>query len=195
LSLALGLVVWQASCAPRAQPKAPVAEPRPSAAVKADAAVIDVPARSEFSVALVDALSTRLSTTGQTFRAKAITPLTTAGGGTVVRVGALLTGRVALVEHVPSASLRLKFETIESARGPVALHAMLSDVAPNGGVVVEQPEKNEARWDVVLRGPAGIPVRGASRRGTVRGDIRLTKQAQLRLVLIDPLRVRLDGQR
>jgi hypothetical protein len=202
--LAFGVSVSSEACAPRG-PSASLAQTSASPpTTKTFSAAHAVPAHADFVASLLDVLGTRLNSPGDAFRAKAVTPLAAPTGFAVVPIGALLRGHVVAVGSLPNASLRLKFDTIDTAAGPVSLHATLSEVMPSGAVIVEQADPGELRWDVSLHAPPGVLFRSKfagrtasspERRfgtGKVRGDIRLTKKVQLRLVLVEPLRIDLD---
>jgi hypothetical protein len=166
------------------------AEPVASASVAASAPSYDVPALSTFSVALLRPMGTRLSAPGDSFRAKVISPLTTLRGYPLVPVGSVLQGRVVAVEQAPAARIRLKFETLTTAAGPVPLYATLTDAQPNPSFIVRQG-KTETDYDVTLDGVPAVPVGGIGEPATVRShsDIRLPARTQLQLMLVHPLRI------
>ena len=147
---------------------------------------------STFSVSLVNAVGTRLSAPGDSFRAKVISPLTTLRGYTLVPIGSELKGRVVAVEQAPASRLRLKFETVTTTAGPVPLYATLTEAQPNPSFVVRQPRRTDVDYDVTLDGVPAVPLGGIGEPVTVvsHSDIRLAAKTQLQVVLVHPLRVR-----
>jgi hypothetical protein len=145
---------------------------------------------STFNVALLSPVGTRLSTAGDSFRAKVISPLLTLRGYVLVPIGAELRGRVVAVEQAPASRIRLKFDTVTTTLGPVPLYATLSDVQPNPSFVVRQPRRAETDFDVTLDGVPAVPVGGMGEASVVQShsDIRLPKKTQLQMVLVHPLR-------
>jgi hypothetical protein len=163
----------------------------------------EIPAQASFSISLVHPIGTRLSAKGNSFRGRLVKPLVTASGRTVVPAGAILTGRIVGVEPMPDAKLELRFETVETIGGTAKVHATTAQVQPDPSIVAVRPPRNDVGYDVALYAPLGIPLKGAalgtkkhaaseSPWGKVRGDVRLGSGAQLKLTLIDPLRVELD---
>jgi hypothetical protein len=177
-------------------PPPPPAEPVASPGVAAQAPSYDVPALSTFSVALLRPMGTRLSTPGDSFRAKVISPLTTLRGYPLVPVGSVLQGRVVAVEQAPASRIRLKFETLTTSAGSVRLFATLTDAQPNPSFVVHRPRQNENDYDVALDGIPAVPVGGIGEPATVRShsDIRLPAKTQLQLMLVHPLRINPDSR-
>jgi hypothetical protein len=186
LALAASAAIGCASAAPP-----PAAEPAPAPTAAAAAPFYDVPAMSTFSVALLRPMGTRLSAPGDPFRAKVISPLTTLRGYPLVPIGSVVQGRVVAVEQAPASRIRLKFETLTTAQGPVRLYATLTDSQPNPSFVVRQPRKGDAEYDVALDGVPAVPVGGMSDPGQVRShsDIRLPARTQLQVMLVHPLRI------
>jgi hypothetical protein len=182
------------ACASHAPPHAsePVA---PQHAAAAPPPVYDVPAMSTFSVSLLRPMGTRLSAPGDSFRAKVISPLTTLRGYPIVPIGSVLQGRVVAVEQAPASLIRLKFETLTTAAGPVPLYATLTESQPNPSFIVRQPRKIDGgEYDVTLDGVPAVPIGGMGEPATVysHSDIRLPAKTQLQLMLVHPLRVNHD---
>ena len=171
------------------QPAAPTPAPTRAAAPPP---VYDVPAMSTFNVSLLNAVGTRLSAPGDSFRARVISPLLTLRGDMLVPVGSVLKGRVVAVEQAPASRIRLKFETLTTTAGPVPLYATLTEAQPNPSFVVRQPRKMDGGdYDVTLDGVPAVPVGGIGEPATVRAhsDIRLPARTQLQVMLVHPLRV------
>jgi hypothetical protein len=187
----LSAAILSIGCASAPPPHASDASP-PKRAAAAPPPVYDVPAMSTFSVALVRPMGTRLSAPGDSFRAKVISPLTTLRGYPVVPIGSVLQGRVVAVEQAPASQIRLKFETLTTAAGPVPLYATLTDAQPNPSFVVRQPRRAEADYDVTLDGVPAVPVGGGELTVHSHSDIRLPAKTQLQLMLVHPLRVNHD---
>jgi len=153
-------------------------------------AVHDVPAMTSFSVSLVGPMGTRLSAPGDPFRAKVISPLRTLRGYTLVPVGSVLKGRVVAVEQAPASRLRLKFETLTTTQGPVALQATLTDDQPSPSFVVDRSRRAEGDYDVTLDGLPAVALGGSkAAAGRLHSDIRLVAKTQLQVMLVHPLRV------
>jgi hypothetical protein len=179
-----------AGCAATPPPAAPEPAPPPRVAPPAQQ-VHDVPAMSTFSVSLMSALGTRLSSPGDSFRAKVISPLTTLRGYTLVPVGSVVRGRVIAVEQAPASRLRLKFDTVTTTAGPVPLYATLSEAQSNPSFVVHQPRRGDGEYDVTLDGVPAVPMGGREAvQVRSQSDIRLAPKTQLQVVLVHPLRVR-----
>jgi len=170
---------------PPAAPELPPARPAPQSPY------YDVPAMSTFSVALVNAVGTRLSAPGDAFRAKVISPLRTLRGDTLVPVGSVLNGRIVTVAQAPASRIRLKFETLTTARGTVPLYATLTDAQPDPSFIVQpQRDLDRSDYDATLDGVPALPMGRESIQVRSHSDIRLPPRTQLQIVLTHPLRIR-----
>jgi hypothetical protein len=179
----VALALFGAACAHSAPPPAP--EPAPPHAPP-QSPFYDVPAMSTFSVALINAVGTRLSAPGDAFRARVISPLTTLRGDTLVPVGSVLKGRVVAVEQAPASRIRLKFETLTTTHGPIPLYATLTEAQPNPSFVVEphRADVDRAEYDATLNGVPAVPVGRESMQVPSHSDIRLAPRTQLQIVLL-----------
>jgi hypothetical protein len=179
------------ACAGKVPPSVPEG-PAPALA-SSPATVHDVPAMSSFSVSLLNPVGTRLSSPGDSFRARVISPLRTPRGYPLVPIGAVLKGRVVAVDHAPASRLRLKFETLMTTVGPIPLSATLAAVQSNPSFVVHQGQRMEGAYDVTLDGVPAVPMGGSGQSPAVfsHSEIRLAARTQLNVVLVNPIRV--DG--
>lgn len=113
-----------------------------------------VPVGTEVSARMQTGISTDTSSAGQTFSAVVLRPLRMVNGSIIVPVGATITGHVVdLDRSAVTPALRLGFDQIATASGPVNLKATLgqSQHGALAEVTIFGPGKN---YDALIRGNA-----------------------------------------
>lgn len=158
---------------------------------------IAVPAGARLGVRVEDALSTETSTPGDTFTATVLTPLRGPDGTVVIQEGAKVHGRVLAVEKEPAPSLKLVFETVDTAMGRRRLRATLASAA-DGTVSMELAEPRrtgELSLEGAGQGAGGGPptVAGVGGDPSPRDEhaepvVAIPEGVRLELVFVQPLR-------
>jgi hypothetical protein len=105
-------------------------------------------AGTDFDVDFEQTIGAESSRPGDTFVARVQTPVRGRNGQEVIPAGARVVGTVANAPLTDPKALALKFETVETVRGPVAMHAAVESAGRYALVSPVPPE---------LAGPAGAP--------------------------------------
>jgi hypothetical protein len=163
----------------------PVAAPKP--------APVEVPPRpnaiAENTIvvaSLARAIGSRLGRDGEAFKVRLTAPLLAASGDRVAAKGAAVTGTV--VSRVDG--LGLRFDTIETVEGPVAVRARLLEISPKTSMEITLLDRDAGGADVRICPPAGIPngrraVDISSQLARCRGTVLLRAGLRFRLQLFD----------
>jgi hypothetical protein len=146
---------------------------------------------TDFDVALEEPLGTRVTRPGDAFVARLTKPLRAPFGAEVVPAGSRVTGRVIASLDSGRNALAVKFETIDTVRGPANLHATIQCARPYASVALVPP-RPPPEFDAVLL-PASRPAIGGGPPSEPGSDqpinvpVRVPSSATVRLVLTDNL--------
>jgi hypothetical protein len=157
---------------------APVEAPRPRDGIAENTVVV---------ASLARAIGSRLSRDGEPFKARLTAPLLAASGDQIAAKGAAVMGTV--VSRVEG--LGLRFDAIETTRGPVTVRARLLDISPKASMETTDLDRDAGGADVRICPPAGIQRAGrrsADRSSGIarcRGTVYLRAGTKLRLQLSD----------
>jgi hypothetical protein len=149
-----------------------------------------VQAGTQFDVELEQPLAADGNQPGDEFVARVTTPLRAPNGHDVVRVGARVTGKV--VDAVAGAALALKFDGIETVRGPTAVHATVQSAGAYASVAPLPPTipLSPAEVDAFLRPSPGRAIGGGPPEPgvpRVLAPVRIPARAVVHMALLDPL--------
>jgi len=134
---------------------------------------------------LVRSIGSRLCQDGEPFKARLTSPIQAESGERVAVSGAMVTGTVVS----RSEGLSLRFESVETLKGPVAVRARLLDFAPNLSMEITNLDRDAGGADVRICAAVGIQ-RGKRRApqqptgmAQCRGTVLLRNGTKLRLQL------------
>jgi hypothetical protein len=162
----------------RAPQPAPVETPRPRNAIAENTVVV---------ASLTRAIGSRLSRDGEVFNARLTAPLLAASGDQIAAKGATVSGTV--VSRVEG--LGLRFDAIETVRGPVNVRARLLDISPKASMETTDLDRDAGGADVRICPPVGIQRAGqrvvdrSKGIAQCRGTVYLRAGTKLRLQLSD----------
>jgi hypothetical protein len=173
-----------------------------AAAPGSKAAAQAVPAGTEFTARLNDAIGTKISSPGEFFTASVVAPVRAPDGSTVIREGALIRGRVVGVDKGPAPSIRLSFQSLDTDRGPMPISVtVLKTTSPQATYRVEEVYTPNLPYNAILLpkaptsvgggpgekggAPGGAPGRAPSQAPAAQ--INLPVGTPLQLVLTQPL--------
>ncbi|MBI2393662.1 MAG: hypothetical protein HYV09_29055 [Deltaproteobacteria bacterium] len=146
-----------------------------------------VPAGTDFTVALNDGLATSLHTPESVFTAIVTRPIMTPRGEVLVPKGAILRGRVVAVEHAPTPTLRLAFDSIDTTHGLAPISAQITEDQAGFTVATEEADPSVTGWDSAIQAPALGPGMGGGPPDEAR-ELVLPAGTELKLRLGAPLR-------
>jgi hypothetical protein len=149
-----------------------------------------VRAGTEFDVEFEQPIGADTSQAGDAFVARVTTPLKAPNGHDVVPVGARLTGTVIEAIVLGSSAIALNFATIDTVRGPSAIHAKVQSAGNYASVAlipsaVPQPEAGQI--DALLRPPVGTAVGGGPPQPGALAPVHIPARGVVRLALVAPL--------
>lgn len=152
-------------------------------------------AGTDFDVELEQPLGTDLNRSGDAFVGRVVTPLHAPTGQEVVPKGARVTGTVTNVLDARIGLLALRFDRIETTRGPALMHATVESAGTYADVALVPAAKGSGtepkEFDAVLSPKrttaigGGPPAPGTS--GARTNAVRIPDRAVVRLVLLDKL--------
>jgi hypothetical protein len=150
-------------------------------------------AGTEFDAELEQPLAAEDNRPGDAFAARVKAPLRAPNGKVVVPAGARVTGQVVDAVVAGGSALALKFDSIDTARGPVAVHATVQSAGAFASVTpmprtFAMPEGVEV--DALLRPAPGKAIGGGPPEPGVPHvvrPVRIPAGTVVRMALLDPL--------
>jgi hypothetical protein len=149
-------------------------------------------AGTEFDMELEQPLAADGNQPGDAFVARVTSPMKAPNGHEVVPAGARVTGKVVEAVAAGGSALALKFDAIETVRGPSAVHATVESAGTYASVALlpRTVPVPEGQIDALLRPPRGRAIGGGPPEpGAPRmvAPVRIPARGVVHMALLDPL--------